>query len=98
LTPLPATATDIPDEQLAIPRSDYARWDLAHVTVRPSQLSVAEYYQHIIDGYTNVLYQPRVLLGYLKYRPASLWRMISGNSKVFKQYVGKMKEARRLGL
>ncbi len=97
LTPLPATATSISDDQLVIPREDYVRWDLAHVTVQPSKLSVAEYYQHMIDGYSKVLYQPRVLLGYLKYPPASLWRMISGNSKVFRQYVGKMKEARRLG-
>jgi hypothetical protein len=58
---------------------------------------VSQFYRRIIASYTSILYRPRVLLGYTKYPPTSLWRMISGNSKVYDQYVHKMKEARRLG-
>ena len=96
LTPLPGTGVTVPDEDLVIPREDFARWDLAHVTVRPTQLTVPEYYQAIIDGYTSTLYQVGPLLGYLKYPPRMLYKMISGNSRVYRQYVRKRQEAQRL--
>jgi len=97
LTPLPGTGFSVPDDQLVISRSDFARWDLAHVTVRPEHMSVAAYYRQIIDTYTRVLYQPRVLASYLRHPPRSLWRMASGNTRVYRQYLHKMKEAERHG-
>lgn len=95
LTPLPGTGVTVPDEDLVIPRDDFVRWDLAHVTVRPTRLTVPEYYQAIIDGYTSTLYQLGPLLSYLKYPPRMLYKMISGNSKVYRQYVHKREEAAR---
>ena len=96
LTPLPGTGFEVPDDDLVIPRDDFARWDLAHVSIRPQQMSVSQYYGKIIEGYTSTLYQPRVLAGYLKYPPQMLWKMVRGNRKVYQQYQRKMKEARRL--
>ncbi len=97
LTPLPGTDHGVSDDDLVIPRSDFARWDLAHVTVRPERMSVAATYGHIIASYRSILYRPRVLMSYATYPPASLWRMISGNAHVYRQYLHKMREARDLG-
>lgn len=96
LTPLPGTGMEVPDDQLVIPRDDFARWDLAHVTVRPTKLSVEEYYGKIIESYTRALYRPGPLVSYLRYPPGMLRKMISGNAKVYRQYVKKKKEARHL--
>ena len=95
LTPLPGTGMEVDDGQLVIPRDDFVRWDLAHVTVRPARMSVEAYYGKIIESYTRALYRPAPLLGYLRYPPRMLRKMIAGNAKVYRQYVRKKREARR---
>jgi len=94
LTPLPGTGTDVPDEQLVIPRDDFPRWDLAHVTVRPTRLTVDQYYGQIIRAYTRSLYRLGPLLGYTRYPVHMLWKMVVGNRRVYQQYQRKQKEAR----
>jgi radical SAM superfamily enzyme YgiQ (UPF0313 family) len=96
LTPLPGTGLHYPDEALVLRRDDYPRWDLAHVTVRPERMSVSEYYRQIIRLYLATLYQPRHLLGYLKYPLRMQWKMAVGSRRVYQQYLGKLAEARRL--
>ncbi len=66
LTPLPGTGLEVTDKSLLIPYSDFSRWDLAHVTIRPEKMSVADYYKNIIKLYNSVLFQPSFLMDYIK--------------------------------
>ncbi len=94
LTPLPGTGYEVREERLAIGREDYARWDLAHVTLRPEHMTVAEFYRAVIDLYNVVLFQPAILRGYVRrYRPAQIWKMTVGTLRVRRQYLRKIREA-----
>ncbi len=94
LTPLPGTDWPDPGESLILGRENFTEWDLAHVALRPSRMSLSEFYRHLIALYDRVLFQPRVLLSYLRqYRPVQLWRMAVGASRVRRQYMEKMREA-----
>lgn len=93
LTPLPGTGWPVEDKQLLISRTDYPKWDLAHVSIRPQQLSVREYYRQIIKLYMVILFQKGVLRDYLKaYSPRMLWKMLRGSYLVRRQYLRKMKK------
>jgi len=37
LTPLKGTELEVNEEELVISRSDFVKWDLAHVTIRPEK-------------------------------------------------------------
>jgi radical SAM superfamily enzyme YgiQ (UPF0313 family) len=96
LTPLPGTEMEAPDHSIVIPRSDFSKWDLAHVTLLPEKMSVADYYKNMIRLYNSVLFQPRFLLDYMqKYNLPMLWKMIRGSFMVWKQYMEKIREAER---
>ncbi|MFB6343284.1 B12-binding domain-containing radical SAM protein [Saccharicrinis sp. FJH62] len=95
LTPLPKTGVTFPEEDIILDKMDYARWDLAHISVRPTKLSVPEFYQEILNAYNAILYNPRVLWKYLiSYKPRMLYKMLIGGSRVAKQYKTKIKEVK----
>ncbi|MFA9391509.1 MAG: radical SAM protein [Prolixibacteraceae bacterium] len=95
LTPLPKTGVSFPEDQIIIDRKNYPQWDLAHVSVRPTKLSVAEFYTEILKAYNSILYSPNVLWKYLTtYKPAMLFKMLVGGYRVTKQYKLKIKEAK----
>ena len=75
-------------------RQDYEKWDLAHVTVRPTSLSVREFYRQLILLYRRVVLRPSVLLQHAsRYSPRMLVRMAAGALAVWRQYRLKMREA-----
>jgi radical SAM superfamily enzyme YgiQ (UPF0313 family) len=93
LTPLPKTGVSYPDDQIIISKTDYEKWDLAHVTVQPEKLTVAEFYTEIIRAYSSILYQPKVIWKYLKtYRPIMLIKMLVGAYRVERQYREKIRK------
>lgn len=95
LTPLPKTGISFPESQIIISRTNYEKWDLAHISVQPTKLSVAEFYNEILKAYSSILYNPNVLWKYIStYKPAMLFKMLVGGFKVSKQYRQKIKEAR----
>jgi hypothetical protein len=95
MTPLPGTDNNQYKDRLIIPYSDFARWDLAHVSIQPEKMSVAEFYKQLLDVYNSALFQPAFLLNYLKKHPISmLWKMIKGSYLVWKQYQHKIKEVK----
>lgn len=95
MTPLPGTDNNQYQKNLIIPYSDFARWDLAHVTIQPEKLSVADFYKQLLGVYNTALFQPVFLLNYLrKYHISMLWKMIKGSYMVWKQYQQKIKEAK----
>jgi radical SAM superfamily enzyme YgiQ (UPF0313 family) len=95
LTPLPGTEMTFPEDQVIISRKDYEKWDLAHVTVMPEKLSVADFYEEILKAYKAILYRPETLWKYLtSYKPKMLIKMLKGGARVTQQYREKIKEAR----
>jgi radical SAM superfamily enzyme YgiQ (UPF0313 family) len=95
LTPLPGTGQQVDEEKLLIPYSEYEKWDLAHVTIRPEKMSVPEFYKSILKLYNAILFQPKQLLAYLrKGKPKMLYKMMLGSYLVSRQYHKKIKEAK----
>lgn len=95
-TPLPGTGNRFETDELIIPYSDYERWDLAHVTIRPKKMSTADFYKSILRLYNSILFQPQFLIDYVKkYKLAMLLKMVLGSIKVRKQYWLKIKEVKR---
>ena len=95
-TPLPGTGIHVPKDELVIPYSDFARWDLAHVTIRPKKMGVADFYQSILKLYQATLFQPKYMLEYLtKYSLPMLYKMVKGSFLVRRQYHFKIIEAKR---
>lgn len=96
LTPLPKTGISFPENQIIIDRQNYEKWDLAHISVQPSKLTVPEFYTEILKAYSSILYNPKTLLKYLiTYKPLMLIKMLLGSYRVSSQYRQKIKEARQ---
>jgi radical SAM superfamily enzyme YgiQ (UPF0313 family) len=94
LTPLPGTGQRVDKEKLVIPFSEYEKWDLAHVTIRPEKMTVPEFYKNILGLYHAILFQPKHLLRYIrKSNPKMLYKMMVGSYLVSRQYYKKIKEA-----
>ncbi len=94
LTPLPGTDFTVSKDQLLIEPDDYAKWDLAHISISPSKLSVAEYYKELLRLYGKVLFQSWVLKKYLlNISVKMLIKIIMGSWRVRRQYQMKIKEA-----
>lgn len=94
LTPLPGTGVEAHDDALIVPRKDHVRWDLAHVVLRPTRLTEAQFYEELIALYLRTLYRLPVLLGHLRRPPHMLWRMAVGSFRVDRQYRRKLLEAK----
>jgi hopanoid C-3 methylase len=94
LTPLPKTGVSFPEDQIIIDKKNYPQWDLAHISVQPTKLSVPEFYKEILNAYNSILYSPKVLSKYITtYSPLMLLKMLVGGYRVTKQYKQKIKEA-----
>ncbi|WPD21156.1 MAG: radical SAM protein [Candidatus Electrothrix scaldis] len=91
-TPLKGTpAGEGYEDLLRIPRSEYEKWDLAHLVFQPSQLSVAAYYWHIIKLYYAVTFRPSSMLNLLRrFGLAENIRLFLGSSRVTVQYFSKV--------
>lgn len=93
-TPLSGTDSDDSSVQIIESREDFHKWDLAHITVKPAELSIREYYREIIKLYQFVLFQPKTILTYITtYRVPALLKMLFGSFMVYRQYLRKMREA-----
>jgi radical SAM superfamily enzyme YgiQ (UPF0313 family) len=92
LTPLKGTGIVADEDSLVIKRSDFARWDLAHVAIRPEKMSVKEFYNNILWLYQRIVLKPGNLVGFMKYPLPMLLKMYIGMKKVQNQYRTKIIE------
>jgi hopanoid C-3 methylase len=92
LTPLKGTGIMVDDKNLVVDRKDYAKWDLAHVTIKPEKLSVKDFYINILNLYLRILYHPGHLLYFLRYPVRRQWIMAVGLKKVIMQYKQRIME------
>jgi radical SAM superfamily enzyme YgiQ (UPF0313 family) len=92
LTPLKGTGLIVNGNDLVISRSDFAKWDLAHVTIRPEKMSLEDFYKNILNLYIRIVLNPKNLISHLK-RPLGMQlKMARGMSRVKKQYKIRIKE------
>ncbi len=91
-TPLKGTAVAADHEQdLRVPRSEYEKWDLAHLVLRPSKLSVSGYYWNIIKLYYTVTFRPKSMFRLLRrFGLAENLRLFAGSNRVTLQYLAKV--------
>jgi hopanoid C-3 methylase len=92
LTPLKGIEMQFDEKRLVIDRQDFARWDLAHVTIEPEKMSLQQYYINILRLYQRIVLNPRHLFSHLKYPLNMQYRMIRGMYLVQKQYKNMIKE------
>jgi radical SAM superfamily enzyme YgiQ (UPF0313 family) len=94
LTPLPGTGFEVDQDKLLIHNEDYSKWDLAHLTIRPTRLSVVDYYKQLLRLYNKIIFQPWVLKKYLLTKSwKMLIKMVIGSRHVYRQYLDKINEA-----
>jgi radical SAM superfamily enzyme YgiQ (UPF0313 family) len=86
LTPLKGTGIDVPESSLVIKRTDFEKWDLAHVSIRPEKMSVGEFYRNILWLYEKIVMKPGNLFSFMKYPLSRQIKMYNGVRKVRKQY------------
>jgi hopanoid C-3 methylase len=90
LTPLKGTGIIVEDKDLVVDRKDYAKWDLAHVTIKPEKLSLKDFYTNILKLYLRILNHH--LLYFLRYPIKRQWIMAIGLRKVIRQYKQRIME------
>lgn len=91
-TPLPGTEMyDLYKDRLIIRRSEAEKWDLAHLSVKPSKMSVRAYYWNIILLYYKVTMHPANVLQMVRqYGLRENIKLSIGASKITWQYFKKM--------
>jgi radical SAM superfamily enzyme YgiQ (UPF0313 family) len=95
LTPLKGTFTGIAETDIILDRRDFARWDLAHVSVRPENMSVADFYREILKLYELLIFSPVNILSHMKYPLPMQLKMARGLFRVHRQYRSRIMEARK---
>jgi hopanoid C-3 methylase len=93
LTPLKGTGIVISEKDLVVERCAYAKWDLAHVTIRPQKMSLQDFYNNILELYVRIIMHPRNLLSNLKYSWAMQIKLSKGMKKVRDQYKNQISES-----
>ena len=91
-TPLPGTKLfEEYKDKLIIPRKEHEKWDLAHLTVQPSKMSIRKYYWNIIKLYYKVTMNPVNIIKMIKeYGLKENLKLSIGASKITMQYFIKM--------
>lgn len=91
-TPLPGTEPFAEyKDTLLIPRDEYAKWDLAHLVVKPTKMSMRAYYFNIVKVYYKVTMHPKNIFKMVK--QYGIWENLKlsvGASKITRQYIVKM--------
>lgn len=90
LTPLKGTGLQVNEDDLVIGRNDFAKWDLAHVAIRPEKMSLEDFYKNIRDLYLRIILHPKNLLSLLKYPLHMQIKMAKGLINVKRQYKKKI--------
>ena len=91
-TPMPGTPLYSPyKKELLIPREHYEKWDLAHLMLEPSKMSVSRYYWNIIKLYYRITMRPKnVWYMIRKYGIKECTKLTVGSTMVSAQYMKKI--------
>jgi radical SAM superfamily enzyme YgiQ (UPF0313 family) len=94
LTPLPGVEYQVDEARLVEHRTDWAKWDLAHITVRPTRLPVADFYAETMRLYRRMIWRPGNLWKNRKYALHMQWRILRGLARIDRQYRRASEDAR----
>ncbi|MFO7888382.1 MAG: cobalamin-dependent protein [Eubacteriales bacterium] len=92
LTPLPGTTMfDKYSSELIVKREDYYMWDMAHVVLRPENMSIRKFYLELLTAYYKIVMRPKHMIALIKkYGIKSNFKMLIGSSLVSFQYIKKI--------
>jgi radical SAM superfamily enzyme YgiQ (UPF0313 family) len=92
LTPIPGTEIfDDYKERLIIPREQYEKFDMAHVIVEPSCLSIRQFYMQMLMSYHAIIMRPKNMVRLLKkYGLKENIKMMRGSQRICFQYLRKI--------
>ena len=90
-TPLPGTDMyDLYKDKLIVKREEYEKWDMAHLVVRPTKISVRKYYLYTILLYYSTMVNPKKSIYMIKkYGLMDTLKLSIGAFKVNMQYLKK---------
>ena len=92
LTPLPGT--EIYEEYMEhfiISPDEYEKWDLAHLVLRPTKMSLRRYYLEILKLYFKITLNPNNIIKLInKYGLKDVLKLSKGSSIVTSQYLNKI--------
>lgn len=92
LTPMKGTALyETYAEQFIVPPEDFARWDMAHLVVQPTHLSIRRYYFEIVKLYYKTTVRPSMVVRALrKYPFMENLKLTVGANRVMWQYIKRI--------
>jgi MoaA/NifB/PqqE/SkfB family radical SAM enzyme len=92
LTPMPATPYfEKYKDQLLIPYDQHEKWDMAHLVISPTKLSVRQYYVEIFKLYYKITLNPRSIgIMFKRYGVKSNMKLSLGALKISVQYLKKI--------
>ena len=93
LTPYPGTGFQVDEDKMLIKRNDFVKWDLAHVSIKPENMALADYYLNIIKMYNKIAFSPGNILKHFKYSFRMQWKIIKGLILIHHQYKKRYREA-----
>ncbi len=92
LTPMPGT--EIFEEylpHLIEKREDYAKWDMAHVVLKPKHMTIKKFYYEVLLSYYRIVMRPKNIKAMIeKYGFKECFKMFKGSSFVSWQYFMKI--------
>ncbi len=91
-TPMPGTPYfDEYKDRLIIPYSEHEKWDMAHLVIAPTKLSIRQYYWEIVKLYYKITMQPKnIMYMYKKYTIGTTMKLSKGAYEVTIQYMKKI--------
>jgi len=92
LTPMPHTPYfDEFKEKLLIPYDEHEKWDMAHLVVKPVNLSVRKFYWNIIVLYYKITVSPKnIKYMFNRYGVKTTMKLSLGATKITIQYIKKI--------
>ena len=91
-TPMPGTEyfNEYADD-LIIPRSEYEKWDMAHLVIKPTKLSIRAYYAQIVKLYFKLSLSPGSCIYMIKkYGIKDCLKLSIGAGRITRQYLAKI--------
>lgn len=89
LTPMPGTPLyERTKDKIIIPREKYQLWDMAHLAIKPTKMSIRRYYYHIIRAYLSTTTTKKMRNHIKTEFGKNIYKFVRrGASKVFWQYL-----------
>lgn len=89
ITPMPGTIIyDYYQDQFIIPREKYELWDMAHLVLKPSKLSIRKFYYHIVRSYLKTVATFKSSFFIIKrYGFITYMRVFFGAMHILRQYL-----------